>query len=131
MRNAKGEILLVLKSASRTKKYGCVPYWDIPGGRVEEENSVGETLEREMAEETGIERFSNEGLFDAVVSNLGIQEEDCGLILFVYKISPIGHFEIQLDDENAEFGWFDRKKASELLRVKYPQEFVDKLQHLD
>ena len=130
IRNKKGQILLLLKSPERTVKYGHQPYWDIPGGRVKEGDSVEETLKREIAEETGIEKIENKGLFFAVVSNIEITKENCGLILFVYECVPQGKYEIKLDDENTEYRWFDKDGAAEQLKIKYPEEFVEKINEL-
>lgn len=131
IRNKKGEILLLLKSPDRIKKFSSKTYWDIPGGRVEKGDSVEKTLRREIREETGIENFENKGLFHAVVSNIKIQEENCGLILFIYEISLVDDFEIRLNDEHTEFSWFNINEAAELLRVKYPTNFINRLKEYE
>ena len=59
-----------------------------------------------------------------------IDNFDDGLILGVY-ICEVGNMEeIQLSDEHTEYGWFSGKEVSELLKVKYPKEFTDKLLEL-
>lgn len=128
IRNKNGEILLLLKSASRTVVYGQEIHWDLPGGRIDEGATIDETLKREISEEVGIQNFDNKGLFDAVVSNIEIKNENCGLILFVYEIKPRGEYHITLDNEHTEFGWFDKTEAAQKLSFKYPSSFVKKLE---
>jgi len=127
IRNKEGEILLLKKSKKITDKYGGKPYWDIPGGRIEKGCSVVETLKREVLEEVGVGGLVVRDLFYAVVSNIRIDSEDCGLILFIYDCSVPEKSKIILDEEHSEYGWFDRKDAVELLKVKYPINFVDKI----
>lgn len=40
IKNKEGKILFLLKSPNRTKNYGREPYWNIPGGRIEQGDSI-------------------------------------------------------------------------------------------
>jgi len=57
-RNPKGEILLVEQEA----KYDSKPNWMLPGGRLEDGESIFESLRREFLEETGLELLTIDGL---------------------------------------------------------------------
>lgn len=130
IRNKEGKILLLLKSENRAKKYGQKPYWDLPGGRISEGKNVEETLKQEFREEIGLKNFKNKGLFYAVVSNIEIETENCGLILFIYDCVPRESFQVKLDDEHSEYKWASSREASELLKDKYPDDFVEKIKKL-
>lgn len=53
-RNKKGEVLLVQQEA----RYDSKPNWMLPGGRLEGEESIFESLNREFLEETGLKLIS-------------------------------------------------------------------------
>jgi len=130
IRDKEGKILLLFKGFNHSQKFGRKPDWDIPGGRIEEDFSIEETLKKEIKQETGIKNFKKKGLFYAVVSNYWFKDLNCGLILFIYEIVPIGKFEIKLNHEHTQFGWFDKDKAAKLLSVKYPNDFIEKIREL-
>jgi len=125
IRNKKGQILLLLKSKNHC--YGHQPYWDLPGGRVEGNATIKNTLKREIKEEINIKEFKNLGLFHAVISNIYLKKENCGLVLFIYHCLLKKSFTIQLNDEHSDYGWFFKAKAVKLLSIKYPQEFISKI----
>jgi len=52
---------------------------------------------------------------------------DVGLILMVFEASINDNSKITLSDEHVEYGFFDVIKAKELLKVKYPSEFLNKI----
>lgn len=130
IRNKESKILLLFKGFNDSQKFGRKPDWDIPGGRIEEVSSIEETLKKEIKQETGIKNFKKKGLFYAVVSNYWFEDVNCGLILFIYEIVPVGKFEIKLNHEHAKFGWFDKDEAAKLLSVKYPNDFIEKIKEL-
>src|SRR5665213_3156223 len=85
IQNSEGKILLLqvnLAKLKGTKK----AYWDIPGGRIQKGESVELTLQRELAEETGISKIRKVSPFSMVLSNIRIPvgKSDVGLILATY-----------------------------------------------
>ena len=67
--------------------------------------------------------------FDASVSNLKIPvgNEIFGLILFVYLCKFKEEKEFNLSFEHTEYKWCSIDEAKELLGVKFPKSFIDKL----
>ena len=100
-------------------------YWDIPGGRLERRESVLDGLHRELKEELGLKEVT--GLFHVmlVLTNIRIpiQNGDVGLVLSVYQCE-IPHFTPILSEEHDEFRWFIAEEAVEVLRDRYPPEFM-------
>ena len=133
IRNGEGKILLLKVNPKQLKEFNDKPYWDIPGGRVHKGNTTEETLRREVEEETGITSIKSCTPFSMVLSNIRIPIEDdsVGLILSSYLCDVDNIGEIKISDEHIEFDWFTPQKAKELLSVKYPKGFVEKLSGLE
>lgn len=126
--NKQGKIL-VLDSGDWHLKHQQ-RHWDIPGGRIQEGHSILETLRREMAEETGITKFTKPKFFSAVISNFESRLEDgrtAGLALMIYRVGIPENSKIILSEEHSGYEWVSKKVAAERLRYKYPAEFTDQL----
>lgn len=52
IRNSKGEVLIGQHSSSKRKPYPL--FWDLPGGKLEKDETVDECLNREIFEELGV-----------------------------------------------------------------------------
>jgi len=127
--NAQSEILLLLADVSKHRK-NVEPYWDIPGGRIKGEDSVLETLRREIEEETGIADVQNPTFLTAVVSNHRIPldgDDWAGLLLMVYKVTTPNDSKITISEEHSNYEWVEKAGAKRRLSHKYPPEFIDQL----
>jgi 8-oxo-dGTP pyrophosphatase MutT (NUDIX family) len=127
--NTEGKIL-VLKSSLKGHRLPTEAYWDIPGGRIEEDEHLLEVLKREIEEETGINEFKKEvEFFHAVISNHKIPFEDkvLGLVLMVYKVQIPEGSKVNLSDEHIAYEWVDKAEAAKRLSHKYPAEFTQLL----
>lgn len=127
--NNKSEILLLRVNKDALKNFNDEPYWDIPGGRVQKGDSIGETLRREVKEETGIDDVKDFHHLGMVISKIRIPvgDGDVGLILSIYKCDVSDISKIDLSEEHVESRWFSPEEAAHLLEVKYPKEFIDKV----
>lgn len=128
IRNSNDEILLLkvnLNNLSGTEE----AYWDIPGGRVQKGSNPEDTLIREIKEETGLENILNIRPLTMVLSNLRIPVEngDVGLILSIFLCDIENIEKIELSEEHTKLIWANPKEAAELLKTKYPPEFVSKI----
>jgi 8-oxo-dGTP pyrophosphatase MutT (NUDIX family) len=132
IRNKKGEILLLKTDTRQLKGYDGKAYWDIPGGRIQKDDTVEDTLKREIEEETGIKDVKNIRPFDMVLSNIRIPREssDVGLILSIHTCEVENVIDIKLSEEHTEVKWFSPRKAAKLLEFKYPKKFTYKLKSL-
>jgi 8-oxo-dGTP diphosphatase len=133
IRNQENKILLLKVNVKSLRNYNGDAYWDIPGGRIQKDDTVESTLLREIDEETGIKQVKNFSFFSATLSNIRIplDNESVGLILFAYLCDTIEINEIKLSSEHVCFDWFTPAQAAQLLKVKYPNDFVEKLCELD
>jgi len=132
IRNRKGEILLLKVNLGELKGYKGSAYWDLPGGRMRKGETTEATLKRELKEETGITLVKNLKPFSMTLSNQRIPTAagDVGLILasFLCEVDSVG--KIIISKEHTDMKWFSPSKAAELLQVKYPKEFTEKIKTL-
>lgn len=129
IRNGEGKFLL-LKASTRNHSVNTDPYWDIPGGRIEEGAGALETLRREIEEETGINRIQDPEFFTAVISHHQIPFENsrtAGLVLMVYTAQIPPGSSIKLSLEHTAYEWVDGREAAIRLSNKYPEEFTTPL----
>lgn len=135
IRNTDGKILLLKvnpKNLKETMDWHGEAYWDIPGGRIRKGDTPEVTLQREVAEETGITSFKTMTPFFMTVANIRIPigEDTVGLILSTY-VCDVGNItEMKVSNEHVDVGWFTSHEAADLLSFKYQKEFTEKLAKL-
>ncbi len=127
--NTEGKILLLQVNVEKLKYKDLGAYWDIPGGRIEQGGGVETTLKREIQEETGVDEIEDYFFFHASIANIEIPTEDgmVGLALFIYKVKVKEEVRIIISDEHIKYEWFTPKDAAELLKIKYPNDFTNRL----
>lgn len=127
--NPKNQILLMQVNKAQLDNVKEA-YWDIPGGRIQKNHTVVDTLRREIEEETGLTKLGKPEFFTAVISNIQIPLKDgskVGLVLMVYKIPVSKTAKIILSNEHVAYKWLPPKEAAKLLVHKYPAEFTAKI----
>lgn len=127
--NDKNEIL-ILKVNPEEMRQNQPTHWDLPGGRIKRNDSIEETLRKEVTEELGIDNIEILEHFDTHVSNLKIllDNETVGLLLIVYKCRlPDNNMNFKLSFEHLKYKWASIKEAKESLKVKFPNSFIKKL----
>ena len=77
--------------------------WMLPGGRMEEDETWLEGLQREIREETGIRSFVIEKIISTDISDSG----GTYIVTFLCKIT--GNYEIKLSTEHQEYAWLNMK----------------------
>lgn len=95
------KILLIKRGAEPFKDF-----WALPGGYVEWDETVEETVKREVAEETGLVVKSLEMI--GVYSNPDRHPKQCIDVAFAVEGLPAEEAEgITAGDDAVEIGWFD------------------------
>ena len=126
IRNSKGEILLLLADITGFRD-GVKPYWDLPGGRIEDGDDELGTLRKEIQEETGITELNNIEYMHSVISShiIPIKDSDrmAGLLLRIWQVEIAEESEIKISDEHTSYEWVEPKEAAERLSNKYPADF--------
>lgn len=116
--NAEGKILMLL-SPDRG--------WEIPGGQVEEGESLTDALKREVKEETGIDIVV--GSLKTVFSNITkrLQPDGIGSIGSIVSFGFTGKEisgELTTSDESIEVAWVDKAKVLDLIGKDFMRDRV-------
>lgn len=126
IRNSSGDILLLLSNVTAARD-GVEPYWDLPGGRIEEGDDEEKTLRREVLEETGIDNLGEITYLDTVISShsMPIKDSDraAGLVLRIWQVTLPKTRAITISDEHIRYEWVAPSKAAVHLSHKYPEDF--------
>lgn len=134
LNNGRGQFLVLKVNQAHFKGPKGHDYWDIPGGRVLDGDTIEETLLREVAEETGLSSLASCAPLDTVVSPIEIPLENgrmAGLVLTIYTCeAPQNNADIDLSVEHTAYAWVSKDEAAELLAHKYPASFTEKVRAL-
>lgn len=104
-----GDSVLVLQKGNDDSKY-----WNIPGGRIDDEETVEETLRRELQEELPtLTDYKIKEILSVYRLSKNIQEE-LGLILIFYRIEA-EKFDVEFNSEHCDYKWVTKDTVSELL----------------
>jgi len=133
IRNSGGEVLLLLADVS-TFRDSTEPYWDLPGGRIEEGQTETEALLREIKEETGVTDTKNVQYLHSVISSHSIpikgSDRMAGLVLRIWSVSIADDATISISDEHTDYAWVEPRDAAVRLQNKYPADFCEYIKSL-
>lgn len=88
-------------------KYKDVSVWTIPGGRCESGETLGETLKREVYEETGITKFD---IIDFIGEAPGAKDGDT---VFLFLCDTKEDFKLMEPEKFSEWRWVPLKEYLE------------------
>lgn len=126
--NEAGEVLL-LQTAEGPQDV----HWDLPGGRIEDQQTITEALNREIQEEIGTARVSDIEFLTACIANFELTVPEVGpvgLVLMAYTARISADCVIALSDEHTAYEWVMPREAAERLTFKYPEEFCRRIASL-
>lgn len=112
IKDSDGRVLLI-KISNPEKKY-----WDLPGGRMQKNSTIEETLRREIQEETGIVEIQDVKPLTTFLTHIRLplnKDQTVGLVFFVYSCVLVEKCEIVLSEEHTEYKWATPEEAATLL----------------
>ena len=101
--NDRGEILFLQRSKSGTFQ----KYWQLPEGKIEENEKPEEAIKREIKEEIS-QDIKRAELVSVVYNELEVKNVKYLVVRLVYMVS-IHSNDIKLSDEHSNFKWFEKK----------------------
>jgi 8-oxo-dGTP pyrophosphatase MutT (NUDIX family) len=108
--DCKGRMLLLRSHPNADKE----TYWDVPGGRIRKGESVRQTLQREIYEETKL-RIEDEAIcfvgFDLTDVRISIGKGNIGLVLLIFKCKYADTPQIHLSPEHSSYWWATPEEA--------------------
>ena len=94
-------------------------FWEVPGGRMDGDETIAETLRRELDEELpNIKNVKMHELLDAVRVHKDIKE-NVSLVLVFYRVTADFEGEPQLSQEHDEYKWATKDEALKIVYDKY------------
>ena len=97
--------------------------WDIPGGRINAEESLASALAREVSEEIGVTIDNEPQLINA--QDIFVPAKDLHVVRLTYIVDS-EPFDITLSDEHQEYAWLSLKDAHAIAIEPYLKETLEK-----
>jgi 8-oxo-dGTP diphosphatase len=117
----KGIVKVADKCLVLKKGTGENAYWDIPDGRIDDDETLEETLSRELSEELpGIINYKVGSVLGAYRLSKDI-DDNKALVLIFFSVDA-EDFEVKLSSEHSSFRWVNKENVSELLETNIPIE---------
>jgi 8-oxo-dGTP pyrophosphatase MutT (NUDIX family) len=131
IRDQKNDILLLYKNKDQMR-FSDTPYWDLPGGRKNRNETEGDGLRREVFEETGKHIISIGETIAVGISHLRDKKDvhENGLVLFAFLCEIDLSTPVTLSEEHTKAAWFSPHDAAHLLADIYPQEVIAAIEKL-
>lgn len=94
-------------------------FWEVPGGRIDANESIEQALHRELREELpNIHSIVLGEVLDARRLHKDIHD-NVSLVLIFYEVSADFDGEPQISDEHTEWKWADPKDALDVVQEPY------------
>ncbi|MBU2589265.1 MAG: NUDIX domain-containing protein [Nanoarchaeota archaeon] len=97
----KGDLFLILKRPSDKNSYP--DYWNLPGGKLEENESETDCIKREVMEETSLSFFP----FIKIMDMIDFEGKEKKVIVY---LGETNNTNLKLNKEHTEYSWVNPKE---------------------
>lgn len=86
-------------------------FWDVPGGRIDENETIQQTLAREISEELPGAKLEHIKKLESAFRLQKDIDEDVSLVLLYHTVNVVLPSQIVLSDEHTEYLWVNDIRA--------------------
>lgn len=87
--------------------------WELPGGRINFDETIEAALKRECKEELGFDNIQIRNIVDAWTFSSTINNADYHFILLIYACAT-NETRVRFSDEHADYAWIPLDKVNEI-----------------
>jgi 8-oxo-dGTP pyrophosphatase MutT (NUDIX family) len=127
------EKILLLHRKNRNINRNKPAYWDLPGGRIKENEAINETLRREIKEETSIKNIGDVKHRGLILTDIDVPLKTGnpgGLVLSIYTCRLNEKVDVHLSAEHFGFEWVSPRTFVSRLKDRYPVDFLKRFKTL-
>lgn len=119
------KVLLLRANAANGRR----DIWEIPGGRIDADENIEETLQRELKEELpNIKNIKIHGILDAYRLQWDI-DGDKSLVLIFFKVTADFDGNAQISDEHVDIKWLAKDEALKLAAENCQTAIIKAFEH--
>ena len=119
IQNDSGDVLLLKRTSQFLLLADSKESWDIPGGRIEPNESLQDALVREVKEETGVALTGDPKLL--IAQDIFVHSRDLHVVRLTY-IHRQSLGSINLSDEHSDYKWFSKDQRERIAVEPFLQE---------
>jgi mutator protein MutT len=125
IRNDRGDIFML-----HVPEWGhVVDHWDLPGGRMDPNETFLQTLVRELDEELGVKvkcaPVQMMGMLTNITIPVGEKQIPLVYIIFEVELEDPGAISLSSETREFEYAWLAPNKASKAMLHKFDKEFCE------
>ena len=128
--NDKKQVLLLQSNPNVKTQIKCQKeYWDFPGGQINYNETIPQSLKRELCEETALKGLTILEPIAQTITKIRITpyNRDVGLIIFAFHSKLKSVNALKLSQEHLNWKWFNPSQLKSVMGNKYDNTFINQI----